>query len=59
MSGKLVSGKAKTVTDGPFAEKDIVGGYTLVEARDLGHAVELAIGRATHVPASQRDIKVP
>jgi len=34
-SGKLVKGKQKTVTDGPFAEaKDIVGGYTLI-ARHL------------------------
>jgi hypothetical protein len=33
------------VTDGPFAEaKDVVGGYTLVEARDLEHAVELSKG---------------
>ena len=31
-TGKLVKGKQKTVTDGPFAEaKDIVGGYTLVK----------------------------
>jgi hypothetical protein len=43
-TGKVVSGKAKTVTDGPFAEKDIVGGYTLVEASDLAHAVELSRG---------------
>jgi hypothetical protein len=44
-TGKLVKGKQKTVTDGPFAEsKDVVGGYTLIEARDLEHAVELAKG---------------
>lgn len=43
-TGKVVSGKAKNVTDGPFAEKDIVGGYTLVEANDLAHAVELSRG---------------
>jgi hypothetical protein len=44
-AGKLVKGKQKTVTDGPFAEsKDVVGGYTLVEARDLEQAVELAKG---------------
>ena len=44
-TGKLVTGKQKTVTDGPFAEtKDVVGGYTLVQARDLGHAVELTSG---------------
>jgi hypothetical protein len=44
-SGKLVTGKARTVTDGPFAEaKDLVGGYTLVEATDLGQATALAAG---------------
>jgi len=44
-TGKLVKGKQKTVTDGPFAEaQDIVGGYTLIEARDLGQAVELSKG---------------
>jgi len=44
-AGKLVKGKRKTVTDGPFAEaKDIVGGYTLIEARDLEQAVELSKG---------------
>jgi hypothetical protein len=44
-NGKLVKGKQKTVTDGPFAEaKDIVGGYTLIEARDLEQAVELSKG---------------
>jgi hypothetical protein len=44
-SGKLVKGKQKTVTDGPFAEaKDVVGGYTLIEARDLSQAVELSKG---------------
>jgi hypothetical protein len=43
--GKLVSGKAKTVTDGPFAEaKDVVGGYLLVAASDLAQATELAKG---------------
>ena len=44
-AGKLVKGRQKTVTDGPFAEaKDVVGGYTLVEARDLDQAVELSKG---------------
>jgi hypothetical protein len=44
-AGKLVKGRQKTVTDGPFAEaKDIVGGYTLIEARDLEQAVELSKG---------------
>lgn len=44
-AGKLVKGKQKTVTDGPFAEaKDLIGGFTLVEARDLDEAVELSKG---------------
>jgi hypothetical protein len=43
-TGKLVSGKSKSVTDGPFAEKDLVGGYTLVEASDIQQAAELAKG---------------
>ena len=44
-TGKLVKGKQKTVTDGPFAEtKDVVGGFTLIEARDLDQAVELSKG---------------
>ena len=44
-SGKLVAGKARTVTDGLFAEaKDIIGGYSIVEAKDLDHAVELTSG---------------
>ena len=34
-----------TTTDGPFAEaKDIVLGFLVVEARDLGEATELASG---------------
>jgi hypothetical protein len=44
-TGKLVRGTQKTITDGPYAEaKDIVGGYTLVEAKDLAEAVELSLG---------------
>ena len=44
-SGKLVSGSARTVTDGLFAEaKDIIGGYSIVEAKNIDHAVELARG---------------
>jgi hypothetical protein len=40
-----VKGKQKIITDGPFAEaKELVGGYTLIEARDLEQAVELSKG---------------
>jgi hypothetical protein len=44
-NGAVVKDKRGTVTDGPYAEsKDIVGGYTLVEARDLAEATQLASG---------------
>lgn len=44
-TGKLVKGQQKVVTDGPYAEtKDIVGGYTLVQAKDLSHATALSKG---------------
>jgi hypothetical protein len=34
----------KNITDGPYAEKDLVMGYSLIEARDLAHASELSTG---------------
>jgi len=44
-TGKVVKGTQKEVNDGPYAEaKDVVGGYTLIEANDLQHATELAKG---------------
>jgi hypothetical protein len=44
-TGKVVKGKQKTVTDGPFTEsKDIIGGYSLVEAKDIAQAVEISLG---------------
>jgi hypothetical protein len=44
-SGKVVRGREKIVNDGPYAEaKDIVAGYTLIEAKDPTQAAELAKG---------------
>jgi hypothetical protein len=44
-TGKVVRGKQKMVHDGPYAEaKDLIAGYTLIEAKDLEHALELAKG---------------
>src|SRR6266581_2199385 len=44
-TGKVVRGKAKAVTDGPFVEvKDSIQGYMLVEAKDMDQALELAKG---------------
>ena len=44
-TGKVVNGNQKAVNDGPYAEsKDVVGGYVVVEAADLAHAVEISKG---------------
>lgn len=43
--GKLVRGEKQVVTDGPYAEaKDIVGGFTIIQAQDLEEAVKLSKG---------------
>jgi len=47
--GKVVRGTRRTVSDGPYAEaKDLVGGYAIVQARDLDAAVEIARGCPTY-----------
>lgn len=41
--GKTIAGSGKVVTDGPFAEsKEVVGGYFVVNAKDLDEAVQMA-----------------
>ena len=43
-NGRVVRSQ-KAVTDGPYTEaKDLVGGYTIIEARDIDQAVELSHG---------------
>ena len=43
--GKLVSNGGAMVTDGPFTEgKEVVGGYVVLPANDMDHAVELSKG---------------
>jgi hypothetical protein len=43
--GAVVSGRKKTVTDGPFAEvKDIIGGFSIVEAKNIDQAAQIASG---------------
>ena len=44
-AGKVVRGKARAVTDGPYVEvKDSIAGSMLIEAKDMDQAVELAKG---------------
>jgi hypothetical protein len=42
--GKVLRTSDGTVTDGPYAEKDLVGGFSLIRAKDLAAAGELARG---------------
>ena len=40
--GKLIKGKSKTVTDGPYTEgKEVVGGYFILTAENYEEAVKL------------------
>jgi hypothetical protein len=44
-AGKVVRNASGTITDGPYAEaKDLVGGFTLVEAVSLDEASRIALG---------------
>lgn len=44
-TGKQVNGKSKVVIDGPFMDsKEILGGYLIVNAKDIDDAVEIAKG---------------
>jgi hypothetical protein len=41
--GKIVKGKNKVVTDGPFTEsKELVSGYFIIQAKNLDEATTLA-----------------
>lgn len=43
--GKVVKGAKKKVIDGPYAEaKDVVGGYSIILAKDIGEAVAFSLG---------------
>lgn len=44
-TGKQVNGTKKTITNGPFGEaKATIGGCTIVHAKDINDAVEIAKG---------------
>ncbi len=44
-TGKQVNGSKKVVTDGPFVEaKEMIGGYLVVNAKDINEAVEISKG---------------
>ena len=40
--GKMITGKKKTVTDGPYTEgKEVVGGYFVIKAANMDEAVSI------------------
>jgi len=40
--GKLIKGKNKTITDGPYTEgKEVVGGFFLIKAENMDEAVKI------------------
>jgi len=42
-TGAVLSGPQKQLTDGPYAEgKEVVGGFLIVTANDLQHAIEIS-----------------
>ena len=44
-SGRTLSGPRAMMTDGPYAEaKDLIGGYTVISAKSLDEATEIARG---------------
>jgi len=44
-TGKIVKGGTRAIVDGPFAEaKDVIGGYSIIIARDAAQAAEFAKG---------------
>jgi len=53
-------GDGVLVTDGPYAEgKEHIGGFTIIEAADLGSALEWgrALSRATTLPTEVRQLR--
>src|SRR5262245_43977266 len=43
--GKVIGGKKRTITDGPFSEtKDVIGGYSIIMAKDLNEAAQIGSG---------------
>lgn len=44
-TGKTVVGKSRKVNDGPYAEtKEVIGGFSVIEAKDIDEAARIASG---------------
>lgn len=56
--GRVIASDGQTVTDGPFAEsKELVGGYSMVQADDLDAAVKLADGCPVFASGSSVEVR--
>ena len=56
-TGKQVRGTKKSVADGPFGmAREIIGGCTIVQAKDINEAVEIA--KSCPILASNANIEV-
>jgi hypothetical protein len=56
--GKVVAAEGAMITDGPFAEgKEVVGGYLIVKANDMDHAVELSKGCPIYEHAGTTEVR--
>jgi hypothetical protein len=54
-TGRLVKGPS--VTDGPYAEKDVVAGFITVEADSFDHAVRIAGGCPIHLTGGLVEVR--
>jgi hypothetical protein len=44
-TGKVVGGRSRAVTDGPYSEtKEVLGGFSIIEAKDIADAARIASG---------------
>ena len=57
-TGKQVNGKNKVVSDGPFMEvKEVVGGYLIVNAKDMDAAIEISKGCPIFVEDGKLEVR--
>lgn len=57
-NGKVFTEKGAIIKDGPYMEsKEIIGGYYLIEARDMDEAVSLAADCPCHLWGGKTEIR--
>jgi len=56
--GKLITGKNKTVTDGPYTEgKEVVGGFFLINAENMDEAVKICDDYPSYVEGGSVQVR--